>query len=312
MKNLAIFYALMLLIFLPYTAMAQEEKEVYRASNMTVKMEVFLGAYDPETQKHILSPAIKFDGFGSWFEFSAKIDELASAPLTADLGDITRENFIMIKEFDDEGLLTRETVFTPGLIQTNVFEVSFYENLYKANAFFLDLIEMQMALASFGEYVDHTIKPKEKGVVIQFPISNILPNPIWKVKSSVHITQLMSHVDFEANRYRELFYKSERAIQRIESYTKKTQDVFLIHINVDDEDIPYKVYVDDNGTLALKRTSFKRLIIDSANYYSFFLDYFQNALITQQAEEAQKREATSLEASSPAQNSTAKQEQPAQ
>lgn|GEM_PF-3089910 len=288
MKNLTLFYALVLLTFMPAQAWAQK-KEVYRASNMTVKMEVFLGAYDPDTQEHILSPAINFDSFGSWFEFSAKIDELPSAPLTAEIGDFSKENFIMIKEYDNEGLLTRETVFTPGLIQTNVFEVSFYENLRQANAFFLDVIEMQMSLASFGEHIDYTINPKEKGVVIQFPISNILPNPIWKVKSSVYITEIMSRIDFETNDYQELFYKGTAAIDRIETYTKKQQDIFHVHINVDDENIPYKLYVDDNGTLALKRTSFKRLILDKSNYYSFFLDFFQKALIQQEEEKAQKK-----------------------
>jgi hypothetical protein len=282
-KNLALFYALVLLIFMPAQAWAQK-KEVYRASNMTVKIDVFLGKIDPATGKHVISPAINFGSYGSWFKFSAKIDDMESAPLDADLGDFSSENFIMIKEYDSEGLVTRETVFTPGLIQTDIFEVSFFERLNTADAFFLDMIEMQMNLASFGEYVDHDIKVKSDGIVIQYPISNILPNPIWKLKDSIYINKLMTHLDFNTQHYYEVFYKDETSIARVESYTKKNKDIFHIHINVKDTDIPYKVFVDSNGALAMKRTSFKRIILDKMDYYAFFSGFFEKELLKQAAE----------------------------
>ena len=98
MKKLAPLYALLLLIFIPLDAAAQKEEEVYRASNMTVKMEVFLGKYDPEKGRHIVSPPIEFNSFKSWFGFSAKIDEMDSAPLEADTSSFLTEVLVLEKE----------------------------------------------------------------------------------------------------------------------------------------------------------------------------------------------------------------------
>tara|TARA_R110002126_G_scaffold13118_1_gene56096 strand:- start:344078 stop:344968 length:891 start_codon:yes stop_codon:yes gene_type:complete len=286
-KNLALFYALVLLIFMPTQAWAQK-KEVYRASNMTVKIDVILGTYDATTGKHVISPPINFGSYRSWFDFSVKVDDMASAPVNAELGDFSTEDFVMVKEYDSEGLITRETVFTPGLIQTNIFEVSFFERLNQADYFFLDMVEMQMNLASFGEYIDYEIKPKKSGIVIQYPISNILPNPVWQLKDSVYVEKMMSHLDFNTQNYYEVFYKDADSIKRVESYTKKEKDVFHIHINVEDEAIPYKVYVDDGGALALKRTSFKRIILDKMDYYTFFSDFFNKQLLKQEAQASEE------------------------
>ena len=250
------------------------EKSVYRASNMTYSMKMIMGRYNHETGKHIMSPALDLDEFlKKWVEFSTKIDELPALGHNAEISSFEEDDFIIIKEYDNEGLETRETVFTPGLIQLKIYEIEFEERLDKPKDFFLDLLEMQMSLASFETPSDPSLDTKQEGIVVQFPISNILPNPVWKLRDSNMVGKLMGHLDEEAFDYYEVPYRTRDQITRIESYTLKPKDIFIVHINTDDETLPYKVYIDEHGALTLSRSSYTRAIRDKHGYFEFFSQF---------------------------------------
>ena len=290
MKTFIKLSAIIILMLTPNAAHAKKEKAVYRASNMTQEIEVIMGVYDDSTGKHEILPKMKLDDYKSWFEFSVKMDEMPTAAAEAPIVDFSQDSFIMIREKDAEGLVTRETMFTPGLIQLNVYEIAFLENLRSAEEFFFDLLEMQMDQASYGGYLHDDVDVMQQGVVIEYPISNILPNPVWPLKKPDSILKFMNHIDPQKTEFYEVFYADADGMERIESYTKKAQDIFIAHINFGEDDpmgenMPYKVYADDDGTLILKRSSFKRAILDKQDYYGFFFDYFMK-LASLKAEEA--------------------------
>ena len=299
MKTLFKICTILMLIVSPLQAEAakpqkDKDKIIYRAANMTQEIEVLIGIYSSTSREHKMLLTLKLEDFKSWFEFSGKIDDMPSAAATDAITDFTADDFIIIREKDAEGLVTRETMFTPGLIQLSVYEISFFENLGRAKEFYYDMLEMQMEQASFGDYINHGLDKRQLGVVVEFPISNILPNPIWLIKKPESIVKFMEHIDQEKKGFYEVFYDGKAGMERIESYTKKAKDIFTAYVNIDPDDpmhekIPYKIYIDDDGTLMLKRTSFKRAIPDKNGYFTFFFDYFTKMAEAQMAEKAQAK-----------------------
>tara|TARA_R110002124_G_scaffold64985_2_gene177263 strand:- start:71289 stop:72206 length:918 start_codon:yes stop_codon:yes gene_type:complete len=266
-----------------YQAVA-ESRSIYPASLISKKITMMSGTYDAATQTHKLSAPIEIDDIGNWRKFAENIKDLPILKENIDVNDFTKQNFILIKELDKDGFVTGETVFSPGLIQQKIIDLTFKLRSKDSRSFFLDLLEMQMNRASYETPIDQSIKYTDPGIVIRYPLSNILRTPIWRVKDTEEMLELADYFDANGPEYYDITYVYKASIDTIDSYLTNELDTFQIYINLDDPSMPYKICVDPLGSFAISRSSYTRITPDTHNYYRFFSDYFEQLLAAQTEE----------------------------
>jgi hypothetical protein len=253
---------------------AANSKSIYPASLISQKITMMVGTYNLETKQHDLSTAIPIDDINSWRKFADNIKDIPPLKENVEIANFAEQSFILIKELDKDGFVTGETIFSPGLIQQEVIELSFKLRTKESRSFFLDLLGMQMKLASYEEPVNQDIKYTDPGIVMRFPISNILRTPIWRVSDTEEMITLADNFDINGPQYFDITYVYKASIDTIDAYLEGEQDIFQIYINLDDPTMPYKVCVDSRGIFAISRSSYTRMMPDTHDYYRFFLDYF--------------------------------------
>jgi hypothetical protein len=253
---------------------APNSKSIYPASLISQRITMMAGIYNPETKKHELSTIIPIDDIGSWRKFADNIKDIPPLKENVEVESFTEQNFILIKELDKDGFVTGETIFSPGLIQQKVIELSFKLRTKESRSFFLDLLGMQMKLASYESPVNQDIKYTDPGIVIRFPISNILSAPIWRVRDTDEMITLADNFDVSGPNYYDITYVYKASIDTIDSYLEGEQGIFQVYLNLDDPSMPYKVCIDTQGIFAISRSSYTRMMPDTHDYYRFFSDYF--------------------------------------
>jgi hypothetical protein len=150
--RLPIFLCLILCVTLaaPQTCQAAaNSKSVFPASLISKKITLRAGIYNAETKLHDLSSVIAIDDIGSWRKFADKIKDMPVIKDEVEIEDFMLQNFILIKEIDRDGFITAETIFSPGLIQQKIVELTFKLRSKDSRSFFLDMLELQMSCASY-------------------------------------------------------------------------------------------------------------------------------------------------------------------
>lgn len=274
----------------------------YDASSMTTKVEVILGLYDKNTQSYKNVFINSFNDLNGWSSFKENLDFLSPVTDQTILPDISQQSYIIVNEYDNRMSPTRETVFSPGVIKIKFYDVYFTERFNKSRDFFIDLLEMQMRDASFKNETMPNVPVTKDGIIIRFTISDILDNPTWEIKRGTDMKKIMDFADQELLDWVELPVSNPHSIGRIEDYTSLGKDSFVIYLNtklseatdveesggtVDATKLPFRIYADDEGAMALKKYSYGRQLIDDHNYYEYFLQYFTELAKVEQANSGQ-------------------------